>query len=595
MLSAVLDGDGLVLRANHAAVEGCGLLRVDVIGYAFWDCGWWSSNSDVAAEVRGWCEHALASGQSTRGRSAYFLGDGTPRTVDLSVQLIHDDLIHDDPADDARHGSGSRRDSYLIVTAVDITDALSGPAEREERLASEAAGLRAAIAARERALVSTQLSERRAEDRLQRLADVALELITAETIEDVTETVVQRGLPVLGADGGAVVLRDEHGLLRATVSNRLSEKVQLTYAVLSADSRLPGPHVTRTGQRLVLANRAAGNAFSPEMAKAFDLMQRNAMVTTPLKLGNRVFGALSAAWVEERDFSNDELALIDVFAAQCAQALERIEVTRMQRETMSQVQRLAEALQRSLLTQPPTPDALEIAVRYQPAAQEAQVGGDWYDAFVTAAGDTVLVIGDVTGHDRMAAAAMGQVRNVLRGVAYDSNDSPAVVLSRLDRALLGLEVGTMVTAIVARVEQDPNDEASRQLRWSNAGHLPPLLLQPDGEVRILSGSNDLLLGIDPGTNRGEQVIELPEGSTLLLYTDGLIERRGTDIDDQIAILARLLHDFADADPDRLCDGVLAALAADNEDDVAILVLRCGPQRQRPHERRRAEGRRTEGT
>jgi serine phosphatase RsbU (regulator of sigma subunit) len=257
---------------------------------------------------------------------------------------------------------------------------------------------------------------------------------------------------------------------------------------------------------------------------------------------------------------------------------------RRQRPPTLNSRQLSEELQRSLLTRPTTPTSLQIAVRYQPAVEDAKIGGDWYDAFVTASGATVLVIGDVTGHDRMAAAAMGQLRNLLRGIAYESNDGPAALLSRLDRAMAGLEVDVIASAIVGIVEPSRIDRRHGQirLRWSNAGHPAPLLRYPDGLVRILGGANDLLLGVDPTTKRIELVTELIEGSTLLLYTDGLIEGRGTDYDAEVQRVVRLMRDLNDGSAEDLCDTLITATrAAKAEDDVALLTLRCRPPAPAP--------------
>ena len=421
-------------------------------------------------------------------------------------------------------------------------------------------------------------AERIAEQRLRRLTQAAMQLAGAETLEDLTRIVVNEGLSALGADGGAVAVREEPDHIRLAISDRLGEQVQVTYGLLPWDSPLPAAYTARTGEWVLLPTRASGLAFTPETAEVYADTARNAWAVLPLRVETVLLGALVVSWVDEREFTEDELELLEGFAAQCALALDRIRHLQTQRQTALAVQRLSETLQRSLLTQPPTPDALQIAVRYQPAAQEAQVGGDWYDAFVTAAGATLLVIGDVIGHDRIAAATMGQVRNVLRGLAYDSDDGPALLLTRLDRALRGLEVETMATAVVARVEQDAEQSASglRRLRWSNAGHLPPLLRHADGSVEILDDSHDLLLGVDRGRARHERAVDLVVGDTVLLYTDGLVERRGHDLDDGIAALARLFSRVGGRHPQHLCDAILSGLhSEDDEDDIALLVMRCG--------------------
>jgi serine phosphatase RsbU (regulator of sigma subunit) len=311
------------------------------------------------------------------------------------------------------------------------------------------------------------------------------------------------------------------------------------------------------------------------MAGVYEATGRSAWACLPLVLTDEVLGSLSVAWTEPRTFTPSDVELLEGLAAQCAQVLARLRSREQERAATAATQRMSETLQRSLLTSPPAPDSLRISVRYQPAAQEAQVGGDWYDAFVTAAGSTLLVVGDVNGHDQTAAATMGQVRNLLRGMAYDSDDSPAVLLSRLDAALHGLELDTLATAVLARVEQSASDRVRgvRRVRWSNAGHPPPLLRRVDGSVHVLEGEPDLLLGLDPRAHRGERVVEIRTGSTLLLYTDGLVERRDAGLDEGIARLAGVLARAGGGPADELCDALLDAVGPDgNDDDIALLVL-----------------------
>jgi PAS domain S-box-containing protein len=248
---------------------------------------------------------------------------------------------------------------------------------------------------------------------------------------------------------------------------------------------------------------------------------------------------------------------------------------------------LSDRLQQALLTPPPEPDHLHIAVRYQPAAHEAQVGGDWYDAFLQPDGATMLVIGDVVGHDSDAAAAMGQLRGLLRALAWDNDEPPAATLTRAERAAEGLAVASLATAILARVERHPDVPVAgrRVLRWSNAGHVPPLLLAPDGSTTLLDTRPDLMLGVDATTPRHDHVLDLEERHTLLLVTDGLVERRGTDLDAGMARLRKALRDLGDVPLEDLLDTVLARLVPRaGEDDVAIVAVRPYPEdRPRPRE------------
>ncbi|MGY1635288.1 PP2C family protein-serine/threonine phosphatase [Geodermatophilus sp. SYSU D00742] len=248
---------------------------------------------------------------------------------------------------------------------------------------------------------------------------------------------------------------------------------------------------------------------------------------------------------------------------------------------------LSDRLQQALLTPPPEPDHLHIAVRYRPAAHEAQVGGDWYDAFLQPDGATMLVIGDVVGHDSTAAAAMGQLRGLLRALAYDNDEPPSATLTRAEHAAVGLAVSNLATVVLARIERRPDVPVSgtRVLRWSNAGHLPPVLLAPDGSTTLLDTRPDLMLGVDPDAPRTDHTAELRDGATLLLVTDGLVERRDADLDQGLVNLREALRDLGRVPLEELCDTLLARmLPVAGADDVALVAVRAYPEdRPRPPE------------
>jgi serine phosphatase RsbU (regulator of sigma subunit) len=328
----------------------------------------------------------------------------------------------------------------------------------------------------------------------------------------------------------------------------------------------------RTGQPQIIsdATPAIREVLSPGRAR--DLLEvlvpQNAMIL-PLTGRGRTVGLVSLFLDADRGpLDPNDLVTAREVAVRAGLALDNARLYRQQAD-------LAEGLQRSLLTEPPTVDGLQLVVRYQPAAQAAAVGGDWYDAFRQPDGVTALVIGDVVGHDVQAAAAMGQLRGLLRGIAHRPDADPATVLTRLDAAMEGLAVNTTATAVVALVEQDA--EGAHRLRWSNAGHPPPMLIRADGTVTALpSPSPDLLLGFDPSTRRVALEHAAEPGTTLLLYTDGLVERRGQSIDEGLALLQELLTELAGAgvDLDTMCDELLARLLTDEpEDDVALVAVR----------------------
>jgi serine phosphatase RsbU (regulator of sigma subunit) len=226
---------------------------------------------------------------------------------------------------------------------------------------------------------------------------------------------------------------------------------------------------------------------------------------------------------------------------------------------------------------------MQVVVRYVPAAEAARVGGDWYDTFLQRDGSPVIVIGDVVGHDTAAAAAMGQVRGLLRGIAHHSGAGPAEVLRGLDEAIASMHTDTMATAVVARLERTPGPGAPdcccrSTLRWANAGHPPPLVLTPDGTVSVLGRrTGDLLLGVDAAAHRAEPQVELAPGSTVLLYTDGLVERRDSTLDRGTELLVEQLRLLGGNSLEELCDGLLERLLRGTpQDDVALVAVRLGP-------------------
>jgi PAS domain S-box-containing protein len=329
-----------------------------------------------------------------------------------------------------------------------------------------------------------------------------------------------------------------------------------------------------TGEVTVVPDVAAavGHGLPDGPARdAYWQLDPGTAVALALVARGRVLGAMSVYRGRDREpMDAADRATLREVADRVALALDSAALHEQER-------RMAEELQRSLLTDPPEPDHSEIAVRYVPAVQAAQVGGDWYDAFLQPGGATVVAIGDVVGHDTVAAAAMGQLRSLLRGIAYSSGHGPAGVLADLDRAMEGLQVHTLATAAVARFEQEPVDRrrGETRLRWSSAGHPPLLVLQPDGRVEVLeAGRADLMLGVDPLAVRHEQVVVLSHGATVLLYTDGLVEGPNLPLDDGVARLVALLAELGELPLDDLCDQVLARMRPHgSEDDVALVAVR----------------------
>ncbi|MEZ0166547.1 SpoIIE family protein phosphatase [Kineococcus sp. LSe6-4] len=324
---------------------------------------------------------------------------------------------------------------------------------------------------------------------------------------------------------------------------------------------LPVPAVT-TIQDLVGPGQAHDeiSALDPEF-----------VVVLPLRARGRTVGLVTLARDHgRRPFDPEDLATISGVAERGALALDNARL-------YGQQQRIAEDLQRHLLTPPARSPHWETAVRYRPAAHAAQVGGDWYDAFHQPDGTTTLVIGDVVGHDTAAAAAMGQLRNLLRGIAFAAPDGPAALLGRLDAAVAGLGLGTLATVLVGRLHPQPGGVV---LQFSSAGHPAPVVVRGGSGVAVplvvAEGRDgpDLLLGIDPATPRHEGEVVLRPGDTVLFHTDGLVERRDQGLDEGTALLLDAASRHAGLDLEGFCDAVLDDLLPSRpEDDVAVVAVR----------------------
>jgi serine phosphatase RsbU (regulator of sigma subunit) len=343
-------------------------------------------------------------------------------------------------------------------------------------------------------------------------------------------------------------------------------------AVRLAAMPVTSPVVRALLGETVLADAEEVTAMLPDSdaRQLLGLLDPSRAITLPLRGRGRTLGALTLYLDTDRVFTEPEQATAQEIADRAGLALDNARLFAQQRQ-------LAEELQRSLLTGAFTHDQAEVAVRYTPAAEAARVGGDWYDAFVQPGGGMMLVIGDVVGHDTAAAAAMGQLRSLLRGIATYSDGGPAEVLRGLDAAMDQLQVGTYATAAVARFEQTAEERhrGVTRMRWSNAGHLPPLVINPDGSLAALADwRGELLLGVDPATPRAESVVVLDRGTTVLLFTDGLIERRGGDLDEGMARLRDAAAALTDRSLDDLCDELLDRLVQGRpEDDVALVAIR----------------------
>ncbi|MFI9803604.1 PP2C family protein-serine/threonine phosphatase [Streptomyces sp. NPDC052301] len=282
----------------------------------------------------------------------------------------------------------------------------------------------------------------------------------------------------------------------------------------------------------------------------------------------RTAGVLTLTAPGDR-FDEDTSVMLVELARRTAIALDNARRYEQHRDT-------AEALQRAQLTDLPASEGLRLAARYLPATRGLNIGGDWYDAFTHPDGSLLTVVGDVTGHGLRAAVLMGQLRTALRAYAIE-DDSPARILTRLHRMLRHQQPNLYATAVVARFR--PGDP---HVVWAAAGHPPAVVRTPGGSVRVLDTRPGVMLGVPLDFEYEDHTAELPPGSTLVLYTDGLVERRAHGIDPGVELLGRTLAALAESeleDLDGCAESLLAPLLHDHErdDDVCLLLCRtAGP-------------------
>ncbi|MCE3556444.1 SpoIIE family protein phosphatase [Pseudonocardia sp. RS11V-5] len=441
---------------------------------------------------------------------------------------------------------------------------------------------------------------RRSVERTQTLLVASQAFASAETVEDVRDQIgdiVRTGLRPAYV---GLSLLDEHEQMHRlhdddfqSPDERTDEHAERADLWLRYDltAPLPSAVAARTGRVVAFPDRAAFDAAHPAALRRLHArLGLQAIAAAPLPGPEGPIGAMVLGWEHPRQLEHADLVALTTIAGYAGQALLRAQHRQAEQRRVTATRELLETLQHSLLTAPFEPDHLELAVRYLPASCDAAIGGDWYDAFMLRDGALCVAIGDVAGHDREAVAAMGQLRSLLRGIAYSARDTPAVVLAELDSAVTDLAVGTLATAVFARIEQPRRLAARgvRRVRWSNAGHLPPLLIDPAGRARLLHTQPELLLGVrsrgsahPDRSARSDHTHELEPGSTLLLFTDGLVERRDSDLDAGLAWLVDRAVQLAGAPLEELCDELLAEVP-ERVDDIAMLALRTHPEdRPRP--------------
>jgi PAS domain S-box-containing protein len=395
---------------------------------------------------------------------------------------------------------------------------------------------------------------------LQLLVDAAL---AHRRLDAMLHELAPRVREVLGADTAAILLTDENGGL----------ELAATTGEMSTDDP---PHL---GPGQGYAGRVAATSV-PEIVHDVNLddvidpglreVGASSLIVVPLLAEGKVTGVIEVGAAPPRRFSQEELRLLELAADRVALTIDHARV--FERE-----HKIAETLQRSLLPERlPGIPGIAVAARYLPAATEAEVGGDWYDVIPIPGGSVGLVMGDVAGKGLAAASMVGRLRSALRAYALEGHD-PATVVERLNRLVFTeLEESQMATLLYLVF-----DPAEGTVRWVNAGHLAPLLVVGEGLAHFLEGGRSVPLGVMPFPSFEEVSVGLEAGGSILLYTDGLVERPGAHIDDGLGLLADVVRS-GPLDPEDLCAHVLRELVPKEgaTDDVALLSLRNTPISER---------------
>ncbi|MEA2379918.1 MAG: hypothetical protein QOD13_3825 [Thermoleophilaceae bacterium] len=395
---------------------------------------------------------------------------------------------------------------------------------------------------------------------MQLLVDAAL---AHRTLDDILVDLVARVRAVLDADAAVIYLAADQALTLAAASDGMPDD----------QPHEPLPFGEGFAGR-VAAERQAALVQDPSVDElpypALGELGIDSQIGLPLLAEGEVTGVLVVCAAEPRHFTADDVNLLRLAADRVALAVDHARV--YERE-----HKIAETLQRSLLPERlPQLPGLSVAARYLPAAAEAEVGGDWYDVLPTPNGGVGLVMGDVAGKGLTAASMVGRLRSALRAYALEGH-APERVVEQLNR-LIWTEEDESQMATLIYVVVDP---AAGELRWVNAGHPPPLLLSDGGGPQFLEGGSSVPLGVLPFPDFSEVSMPIDQGSTVVLYTDGLVERPGENIDLGLARLADVVRG-ASTDPQQLCDRVLRELVPGGAapDDVALLTLRTIPMADR---------------
>jgi serine phosphatase RsbU (regulator of sigma subunit) len=458
------------------------------------------------------------------------------------------------PAEDRRVFLRRDGDAVLVVAEPAVAE-LDRLVEQVLELNEDLIGAQRGLSRRQRELERAQAEVAATAERVRRLESIMLAGLRSSSLEGLLESLLDIARDVFRSDRAAVLLRHEdrrHLYVAAAIglSREVQEGVRVPIGRGFAGS------IAATGRARVVRDTTKAEIWSAYLRES-----GGSVAGVPLVLEDEVIGVLHVSSLQPDRFTPDDLALLERVGERAALAIGHAQLRERERA-------VAEALQHSLLPERlPVVPGIALAARYLSRASGVHVGGDFYDAVHPQEGELGISIGDVAGKGLLAAATMGRLRNALRAYVFDGA-GPSELLRLLDR--LVVEEDTMATA--QHLSLDP---VTGRLRFASAGHPPALRIGPDGASAWLEGA----LGPPLGTSwepREEAEAQLQPGERLLLFTDGLVERRTGTLDDGLAQLAAVAAEAAGRDLETWCDVILERMAASTdgrfEDDVALLAV-----------------------
>jgi sigma-B regulation protein RsbU (phosphoserine phosphatase) len=384
------------------------------------------------------------------------------------------------------------------------------------------------------------------------ISDAALSYLGAD---DFLNELLSRVKRSLGADTAAVLLLDRSARqLVATAASGLEEEVRQGVRI-PVGQGFAG-RIAAEVRPVILDHVDHRNVLNPILLEK----GMRSLIGVPLLINGAVIGVLHVGSVGSRVFTGDDAELLQLAAERAALVVQSL---RLRDDHAA-----AAALQQSLLpSQLPAVPGTQIATRYVPG--DGRVGGDWYDVFTLPSGELCLVMGDVAGSGLQAAVIMGRMRSALRAYAMETAD-PAEVLSRLDRKMQHFEPEAMATIAYAVLTP-----ATGKLAIASAGHFPPVVAVPGQRSSLADIAVGVPIGVADDPVWQTTTVGLTPGTTLCLFTDGLVERRHTPIDDR---LTQLIQIVAADPPESVCASVMRGLVGREQagDDIALLVLRWHP-------------------